>query len=77
MRHDIKKINLKHKDNPSEEPSSSAEGMSKIMDPSGTRLFLKVSEVVYRYKLQQDGSSNNSGCEAIRMFYAINEVQGE
>lgn len=71
VKHEIKKINLKHKDNPSEERSS-AEGMSKIMDPSGTKLFFKVSEIVYRYKPSEGGSG-----DSIKMFYAINEINGE
>jgi hypothetical protein len=46
--------------------------MSKIMDPTGTMLFLKVSEVVYRYK-PQEGIT----CNDIKMYYAISEINGE
>jgi len=69
----IKEINLKHKDNPTGEPSS-AYGMSKIMDPAGTKLNFKVSEIVYRYKpLNKDDMTDG---DKIKLFYSMSEVEG-
>ena len=48
--------------------------MSKIMDPAGSKLILKVSEIVYRYKpLTKDDLIDG---DKIKLFYSMSEVEG-
>jgi hypothetical protein len=47
--------------------------MSKIMDPAGTKLIFKVSEIVYRYKLLNNDDLTDG--DKIKLFYSISEVE--
>ena len=44
------------------------------MDPAGSKLILKVSEIVYRYKpLTKDELIDG---DKIKLFYSMSEVEG-
>jgi hypothetical protein len=44
------------------------------MDPAGSKLILKVSEIVYRYKsLTKDDLIDG---DKIKLFYSMSEVEG-